>query len=227
MDDRGQSDFAKLPRFAARLYSVLTQMGPVSAQQRQIADDLISRIENGTILDVGAGPGRLLEELHRRDPRLGLYGLDISSAMVDLARRNLAGCGIDFRQGDIRHAPFGDNFFDLVTCTGSFYLWTEPRECLEEVFRILKPGRSAFLYETYCDCDLDAVREAFETNLRGEDLLRRIVAPRLFMKQLKMTYRTEEVAAILAGTSFSKCSIERVSLANMPAWVRIAMSKIA
>jgi len=228
MDDRGQSDFARLPRFAARLYAALTQTGPILSQHREIADDLISRIEGGTVLDIGTGPGRLLEEVHRRRPDFRLYGLDISAAMVEMARKNLGGLGIEFQQGDIRHAPFRDHFFDLVTCTGSFYLWTEPREGLDEIFRILKPGRAAYLYETYSDCDLDAVREAFRANLRNENLLRRFIAPRLFLKQLRMTYRTDEIEAIVAGTRFSgSFSMDRIVLARMPAWVRITLMKTA
>ena len=228
MDDRGQSAFAKLPRFAARLYGALTQAGPILAQQCQIADDLVSKIEGGTILDVGTGPGRLLEELYRRNRGFQLYGLDISFSMVDLARRRLSGLGIAVRQGGIEHAPFSDDSFDLVTCTGSFYLWNAPRECLEEIFRILKPGRSAYLYETCRDCDLDAVREALRVNLRDENLLCRRIAPFLFQKQLKMTYRTDEIAAIVAETRFSeRYTMKRISLVNMPAWVRVTLSKPA
>ena len=193
MTDRGQDDFVRLPGFAARLYGSLTRGRSIQQQHGEIASYLASRIERGRVLDVGTGPGYLLIELHWGNPSLELFGLDISHAMVKLAQKNVSGLGIDVRLGTIQNAPFDDDFFDLVTCTGSFYLWDQPQAGLDEMFRILKPRRSAFLFETYRDCDRASVLKTVDRNLRGEGLFRRVIAPRLFLKQLRMTYDTSEI----------------------------------
>lgn len=175
---------------------------------------------------MGAGPGRLLFELHKLNPAFELFGLDISQSMVEVARKKLSGLGIDIRLGDIQHTEYEDNAFDVVTCTGSFYLWDFPRECLEEVFRILKPHHSAFLFETYRDCDMREVRNALRINLRGENVIRRVLAPHLFMQQLRMTYFTDEVALIIQQTSFAHSyAIDPVRLGGLPAWLRIRLTK--
>jgi ubiquinone/menaquinone biosynthesis C-methylase UbiE len=226
MTGRGQDEFVRFPGFAARLYANLTRGRAIQQQHREIASELASRIERGRVLDVGTGPGYLLIELHRLNPSLELFGLDISRAMVDLARKNLSGLGVDVRLGAIQNAPYDGNFFDLVTCTGSFYLWDEPRAGLNEIFRILKRGRSAFLFETYRDCDRPSVRKAVRNNLRDESLVRRVIAPRLFLKQLLMTYDRSEVAAIVQQTRFTGSHvIERIALAGVPAWLRITLTK--
>ena len=228
MNSRGQRSFADLPGFAAKLYDSLTRTRAMQCQYREIAADLASRIDRGRILDVGAGPGHLLAELRHLSPAFELYGLDISASMVELARRQLAGLGIDCRLGTIEHSGYDGNFFNLVTCTGSFYLWDSPRQCLDEVFRILKPGSSAFLFESHRDCDQAHVLNALKTNLKGENLLRRVIAPRLFLKQLGMTYRTDEVAAIILETRFARSyAIDRIRLAQVPAWMRIRLTKQA
>jgi len=226
MIGRGQSDFARFPSFAARLYASLTRGRAIYEQQREIASDLAVRVDHGRILDVGTGPGYLLLELRRLNRSLELFGLDISPAMVDLARRNLPEHDAVIKLGSIQFAPFDDNFFDLITCTGSFYLWDQPVDCLNDVFRILKPGHAAILFETYRDCDRNAVRRAIAGNLRDENLARRLIAPRLFSKQLAMTYDTKEMETIFRKTRFARSyAMERIALAGVPAWVRIGLHK--
>lgn len=146
--------------------------------------------------------------------------------MVELAQRQLSGVGANIRLGDIQHTGYAADFFDLVTCTGSFYLWDFPRECLEEVFRILKPHQSAYLFETFKDCDMRELRKVLKTNLGGENLVRRTLAPHFLMKQLRMTYSKDEVAGIIHQTSFAHSyAIDPVRLGGLPAWLRIRLTK--
>lgn len=228
MIGRGQTDFARFPSFAARLYSSLTRTRAIQEQHREIASYLASKIDRGRVLDIGPGPGCLLFELHRCSPAFDLFGLDISQSMVELARSQLSGTGVEILQGDIRQTRFESSFFDLVSCTGSFYLWDQPRECLEEVFRILKPHRSAYLFETYSDCERSEVIAALKANLKDENLVRRMIAPRLFLNQLKMTYKTSEIDAIIQQTSFANSfATERIRLTGVPAWLRITLERAA
>ncbi len=168
MGNRGEARFTKFPGFAARLYDRLTQEKAIRPQYTEVAQDLALRISGGRLLDVGAGPGRLLLDMHKLRPDVELHGLDISASMVQLARRNLVGTPAEIRQGSIEQTEYRNEFFDLVTCMGSFYLWNNPQRCLEEIFRILKPGQSAYLYETHRDCNVDEVWSPVREKLRGE-----------------------------------------------------------
>jgi ubiquinone/menaquinone biosynthesis C-methylase UbiE len=228
MSSRGESSFSRLPGFGARLYDSMSRAHAIKAQFKEIAQFLVSRVKGGRVLDVGMGPGRLLLEIHRLNPALELYGLDVSGSMVRLAGQNLAGIKTDLRQGSIEQTDFGGNFFDLVTCTGSFYLWERPEACLGEVFRILKGERSAYLFETYSDYNHDAFRDALRVNLRNETLLRKLLTPAFLKRQLRMTYRSDEVVAIIGRTAFADSySIEKAVLAGLPIWLRIELAKPA
>jgi ubiquinone/menaquinone biosynthesis C-methylase UbiE len=228
MKSRGQDIFVNLPSFAARLYNSLTKTKAIERQHQEIARDLVSKIEHGRILDVGTGPGRLLLEIHRLNPDIELFGLDISESMVQLARKNLVGISVNVRQGDIRHTDYENDFFDIVTCTGGFYLWDNSEECLEEIFRILKKSQSAYLFETYQDFNESEVQEALKANLRGESLVRRLITPLFLMKQFRMTYRTGEIAEIIQRTNFAgSYSLEKITLGGLPAWLRIRLTKCA
>jgi SAM-dependent methyltransferase len=226
MKSRGQRDFATLPPFAARLYASLTRTRAIARQNEQIASDLATRIVRGRLLEVGLGPGSLLREVHRVNPDLDLCGLDISEAMVALARKNLEGIPADLRCGDVRATGYPDGHFDLATCTGSFYLWDEPERGLDELARVLRPGGAAILFETRRDVDEAEVRRAIGANLVGEAALRRMLAPFFLRRQLRMTYATSEVEGIIRKTAFSNTfSIEPVALGGLPAWLRIELTK--
>lgn len=177
MSNRGEGSFVNLPRFGARLYDILTRTKAIQAQFREITPYLVSQISHGRLLDVGTGPGWLLLEIYRLNPEIELFGLDISDSMVQLAKKNLSGIRADLRQGNIHNTNYESNFFDVITCTGSFYLWDHPEECLEEIHRILRDNQSAYLFETYRDFDNGEFRQTLKANLQKENLLRRLITP--------------------------------------------------
>jgi SAM-dependent methyltransferase len=84
------------------------------------------------ILDLGTGPGVMLDELRRRT-RGSVIGLDNASDVLALAPASVV-CG------DARAMPFADAAFDLVF-TQMFFLWARPLDTiLSEIVRVLEPG---------------------------------------------------------------------------------------
>jgi ubiquinone/menaquinone biosynthesis C-methylase UbiE len=228
MASRGESDFARFPGVAAWLYDWLLRIRPVERQTGEIARELASRLKAGRVLEIGTGPGRLLFELHKLNDNFEIFGLDISVSMLRRARKNLQGVSVDLRQGSIRHTEYDSGFFDAITCVGSFYLWDQPAECVDEIFRILKAGHSAYLFESYRDCDEQEFRHALAANLATVDPLRRLISRLALKKQLRMTYRTDEFERILGRTRFANSyALTKVNLAGMPVWLQIRLSKAA
>lgn len=226
MSDRGEGSFAHFPKIAAKMYDRLMRLKQIEIQISEIAKDLLSKIEKGRLLDVGTGHGRLLAEIFSKNSSIELYGLDISKAMLSVANNNLKEISVNLQQGNIKESPYESNFFDLVTSTGSFYLWNQPIESLEEIFRILKPNCSAILYETHKDYNLEELNRILKLNLKGEGFIVRKLSPKFLKKQLKMTYSIEEVVEIIKQTPFAKVhEIQKITLANLPIWIRIKLSK--
>lgn len=227
MKTRGESYFVGLPRFGARLYDRFLYVEPIQARIVEIARDLVSRTEGGKLLDVGTGPGRLLIEINRLTPDLELFGLDISDSMIKVARNNLQNIRANLRVGSIRHTDYESDFFTAVTSVGSFYLWDYPEESLEEIFRILKKGKSAYLFEVYRDINETEYRNALRKNLRQLDWVRRLVGPFALRKSLKMSYQTDDFVRIIEKTSFARsCTIEKIKLSGIPMWARITLKKM-
>jgi ubiquinone/menaquinone biosynthesis C-methylase UbiE len=227
MKTRGERYFVGLPRFGAWLYDRFLNVEPIQGRIVEIAQDLVSRMGSGTLLDVGTGPGRLLIEINRLNPNSKLFGLDISDSMIKVARNNLQNIRADLRVGSIRHSGYESDFFTAVVSVGSFYLWDYPEESLEEIFRILKTGKSAYLFEVYNDINETEYRNALRKNLRQLNWVRRLVGPFALRKSLKMSYRTEDFVRIIEKTSFGRnYTIEKIELSGLPMWARITLKKM-
>ena len=221
-----EKHFPRFPRWASRLYDFLTRAQLVHIQTDQIGRFLCEQISQGKLLDIGSGPGRLLQRLHAMNPALELHGLDISPAMISLARENLAGLPIDLKIGTVEHAPYEEEMFDLVTCTGSLYLWEHPRECLDEIWRILKPRSSAYLFEIRGDVDLKVLKQTLRRQLACESLWRRVVAPFPIRKAISQCYSRKALIAILTETNFRlSSSVEPIELAGLPMWYLVRLRK--
>ncbi|NPV62687.1 MAG: class I SAM-dependent methyltransferase [Methanotrichaceae archaeon] len=120
-----------------------------------IAEDLASLPEQARVLDVGTGKGLLPIRVAQTNQDLQVYGLDISEKAVNAARKNSLDSGLanppEFYLGDASSLPFEDGCFDLVVSTFSLHHWPEPVKGLNEIYRILKPGGKAGIYDHWKD----------------------------------------------------------------------------
>ena len=116
--------------------------------ETKIANDIVAKMGKGTVLDLGSGTGYLSIEIARKAPGLQVYGIDLSRRMVKIARRHARGVdNAQFVFGNAARLPFKDNSIDLVVSTGASHHWKMPRLVFDECYRILKPGREAWIYD--------------------------------------------------------------------------------
>jgi ubiquinone/menaquinone biosynthesis C-methylase UbiE len=116
--------------------------------ETKIASYIVEKMENGTILDLGSGTGYLSIEIAKRSPSLQVYGIDLSGQMVKIARRHAKGVdNARFVFGNAAKLPFKDNSIDLVVSTGASHHWKTPRIVFDECYRVLKPGKEAWIYD--------------------------------------------------------------------------------
>lgn len=127
-------------------YNALSRRSPFQKHYALVADD-VAALRPASILDLGTGPGWLLLRLRERLPGASLHGADISRAMVEKAAQNLAGSGIELRCAGAESLPYPDASFDVVVSTGSLHHWKNPVAGLNEVYRVLKPGGRALVYD--------------------------------------------------------------------------------
>ena len=228
MKTRGETQYINMPFFAVKLYDNLTSVKGVNKSFEEIAHFLGHILTEGNVLDIGTGPGRLLSEISRQIPKSKLFGLDISKAMIDLAKQNLLSIqNIDLRVGNINQTDFQDNFFDCIVSTGSFYNWDNPIQGLNEIFRILKPDRTAYIFDSYKDFDKKEFSSSLNQNLKDYNFIRKTISKYFLQKQLRMTYQLDEIKKILDQTIFKdNYIINQIDLGNLPIYVRLELKKL-
>ncbi len=116
--------------------------------ETKIANDIVEKVKDGTILDLGSGPGFLSTEIARKSPGLQVCGIDLSRQMVKIAGRHARGLdNARFVFGNAARLPFQNNSIDLVISTGASHHWKTPRLVFDECYRVLKTGGEAWIYD--------------------------------------------------------------------------------
>ncbi len=189
-----------------------------------LADRVMAVISEGTFLEVGPGPAFVSIEIARRTPRAQIVGLDISETMIGIGRGNVAEAGlserITFRHGDATKMPFGDAEFGFVVSSGSLHHWSKPVEVFEEIYRVLKPGHPALVYDVRKDAPKDKVDE-FSCHIKSRFMrwgLRHSVSE---------SYTRQDIEELLSRTRFKKP--ERIELDDlgMFIWLRRLASPVS
>ncbi len=119
----------------------------------------------GRILEVGIGTGRSLPHY---PGDAAVTGIELSPAMLAIARRRAAdlGCDVDLQEGDAEHLPARDSSFDTVVCALSLCTIPGPAAAIGEMKRVLVPGGRLLL--------LDHVGSAWPPAYAAQWLLERI-----------------------------------------------------
>jgi len=105
----------------------------------------LGRIEPGeTVLDLGCGAGTdLLIAAQMTGPGGRGLGIDMTSAMLDRARKSAAEMGlenVEVEEALIEDVPFGDESVDVVISNGVIDLVPDKDAAFAEIKRVLKPG---------------------------------------------------------------------------------------
>ncbi len=93
------------------------------------------------VLDIGCGTGWLVRAISARVPDGRVAGIDVSSQMIEGARRLSASVpNAEFRTGSISKLPWPDGSFTKVVSVESAYYWPDPASGVREAWRVLASG---------------------------------------------------------------------------------------
>jgi ubiquinone/menaquinone biosynthesis C-methylase UbiE len=112
---------------------------------------LLSKVDlppQANVLDLGCGTGRLLQRLADEFPDIRGTGLDFSPQMLRVARqKNSHHPRLIYVEGKAESLPFAEGQFNAVFNTISFLHYSQPKQVLSEVARVLTPGGRFYLVD--------------------------------------------------------------------------------
>lgn len=173
------------------------------------------------VLDVAVGTADLAIELVRRGGAEHVEGLDLSAGMIEVGRSKVAKQGLEerisFRQGSALAMPYADGLFDRVTCGYGVRNFTDLRQGLGEMARVLRAGGElmilefsyppnrlvAWLYDLYFNYVMTAI---------GTLLTRDRGAFRYFYRSVRDFVRPPQMVEILRAAGFEDVRAEQMTL---------------
>lgn len=136
-------------RFGSALYTQLDRDSlPVAAVAASLGcgnPTAVAELHPGErVLDLGSGGGiDVILSSSRVGPAGYVYGVDMTTEMIELARVNASQAGVqnvEFLQGTIENVPLPDGAVDVVISNCVINLSVDKPAVLTEMFRVLAPG---------------------------------------------------------------------------------------
>lgn len=150
-------------RFFAEHASRWDEIRSLHVPERQVEAAMLLRAGAGpyrAMLDIGTGTGRMLELFASRYERA--LGIDLSPAMLAVARANLERAAIDHarvRLGDVMNLPVVRDSFDLVVIHQVLHFLDDPARALTEAAAALSAG-GRLLVVDFAPHELEHLRES-------------------------------------------------------------------
>lgn len=91
-----------------------------------------------TLLDIGAGPGTITDDLASRVARV--TATEIDEATLNITRGGVTRDNVDFEVADVHALDFADGSFDVVHAHQVLQHVTDPVQALREMRRVCAPG---------------------------------------------------------------------------------------
>lgn len=134
--------------FSSYIYGTL--LIPILNRYYRIIKEDLSGRKIAKLLDVGAGPCKLVSMLAQEMPVTQFYCVDPSTHMLSIAQKNMKKYGLSERVhislGSSRAIPFNEKF-DAIISSFSYHHWKDRDESLANLVNYLNEGGFIFIYE--------------------------------------------------------------------------------
>jgi len=156
---RIQKRIEAIPTPGAIIYNAIVKK-MLSKQELEFAKEILQKIKEGVLIDIGSGTGFLSIGIAKNAPNLKVYGIDLSKKMIEIASANAKNLkNIRFKHANAENLPFRDESVDLIVSTGSFHHWKHPIKVYNECYRVLKKNAEAWIYDGCSDLPSEYVHK--------------------------------------------------------------------
>ena len=186
----------------------------LSQSDQRLVNRVLAHRPVRDVVDIGTGPGQIPVLLTKSSPDLSVIGVDLSEAMLALARRNAAEAGVDNRVHFIRaeatRTCLPAHSADVVICNSALHHFTAPVSVFNEMHRLLRPGGLAVIRDLLRPSRfLSAAHIAFfGRHYRGKTRA-------LFGVSVLAAYTVAEVRELIAESNLAGAKVFREDMVHL------------
>ncbi len=116
----------------------------VNADLNSFVKELLDLEREDRVLEIGFGPGKLINEIADITTDGVVQGIDFSPTMLKRAskvnKQHIEQGTVKLHNGECSTLPFDNESFNTLCTVNTLYFWKEPDKCFCEMFRVIKPG---------------------------------------------------------------------------------------
>ena len=111
--------------------------------------EYFNEIKGKTVLEIGCGSGGGTELILKYFSPQKIIATDLDPRLISLAGKNVQNKKVTFERADATKLNYENESFDAVFDYGVIHHIPSPewKECLNEIYRVLKPGGKVFLWD--------------------------------------------------------------------------------
>jgi ubiquinone/menaquinone biosynthesis C-methylase UbiE len=188
-----------------------------SEVNRRFVDDVLAAYAarglepSGEWLDLGSGTALIPVELCSRVQGVRVRALDLSLAMLDVARANVSVAGLSQQimlvHQDAKGLPYPDGEFAAVISNSIVHHIPEPAGLLAEAWRVLGPGGLMFVRDLLRPADDATVKHLVDTYAAGATDHQR----QMFDDSLRAALTLEEVRGLFKPLGVNPQSVAQTT----------------
>jgi len=119
-------------------YDALSRTRKAETMITVLSDFIKKPLSNLSLLNVG-GSGGIIDNI-LADFLHSVTSIDIDINAIQTAQKKFPKKNISFKLGDGLKLDFKENFFDIVICSQVYEHVTSPKQLMDEIYKVLKPG---------------------------------------------------------------------------------------
>ena len=115
-----------------------------NADLNSFVKEILDLQREDRVLEIGFGPGKLINEMAEITTDGVVEGIDFSQAMLKQAskvnKKHIEKGKVRLQNRECSSLPFDNESFDKLCSTNTLYFWKEPEKYFFEMFRVIKSG---------------------------------------------------------------------------------------
>ena len=115
-----------------------------NAELNSFVKAMLGLQEENKVLEIGFGPGKLINEMAAITTDGVVTGIDFSQVMLEKAselnKQYISKGKVILCKGECSSLPFDNESFDKLCSINTLYFWKEPDTNFSEMFRVIKSG---------------------------------------------------------------------------------------